>query len=185
VARWEAVVLQARTGLNAELQRWLGTSNTAANYRDEHVSWVRGELALAEGRPAEAATLLAQSVDRSRGRLDWTPVLVALQSLSSAVEASRGPQAALDVIVNNIYPADRLVYYWLGQSAWLDLQARRARLLRKLGRPTEAEVIETQLRKFLAYADPDMLIVKQLATTARRWAPPDPGDNLVGERLGA
>jgi hypothetical protein len=158
---WETIVLQARAGLDAEVRRSLAEPSPTYLRRDEYVSWARAELALAAGRPAEAAALLTTALESFRK--DYITRYLAVQTLSSALEASRGPEAALDAITNNLYPKDRLPYQYINMSAWLDLQTRRARLLRRLGRPAEAEPIEAELRKYLAYADPDLLIVKQLA----------------------
>lgn len=157
---WETTLLQARAGLDDEVWRWLAGRKGLAR-REELVSWVRGELALAAGRPAEAAALLTKALEAlPKGYLLR---LLTVQSLSSALEASRGPEAALGVIADNTPPIDRSpALTLLDGSAWLDLQARRARLLRRLGRPAEAEPIEAELRKYLAYADADLLMVRQL-----------------------
>jgi hypothetical protein len=160
VTWWETIVLQARAGLGAEVRRSLAEPNPRWLKRDEYVSWARGELALAAGRPAEAAALLTKALGGFSK--DYITRALAVQTLSSALEASRGPEAALDVIAENLYPKDRSPYQYINLSAWLDLQARRARLLRRLGRAAEAEPIEAELRKYLTYADADLLMLRQL-----------------------
>lgn len=160
---WEAVFMPARAGLGADVRQMLAQPAPSWLQEDHYVSWVRGELALAEGRPAEAATQLARAFDVFAS--SYITRFLGIQSLSAALETTRGPQAALEVIEKNLYPQGRSHWQYLNLSAWLDLQARRARLLREVGRPAEAESIEAELRKYLAYADPDMVIVKQLAKT--------------------
>lgn len=164
---WETTLLQARAGLDDEVRRWMAERSPAGlASREELVSWARGELALRAGHPAEAATLLTKALESlPKGYLLR---FATVQALSSALEASRGPEAALGAIADNSSPLDRSPdLTLLDGSAWLDLEARRARLLRRLGRPTEAEPIEAELRKYLAYADSDLLIVKQLAQHTR------------------
>jgi hypothetical protein len=90
-----------------------------------------------------------------------------VQTLVSALEASRGPQAALDAIVNDVAATDRFDRGYLRCPSWIGFQAQRARLLRRLGRVAEAESVEAELRKYLAFADSDMLIVRQLAKQRR------------------
>ena len=43
---------------------------------------------------------------------------------------------------------------------WLRIEAARARLARELGRQEEAARIEAELRKLLAHADPDHVILR-------------------------
>ena len=46
--------------------------------------------------------------------------------------------------------------------AWLTVELRRAQVYRQLGRVEEAEQIEAGLRKLLAHADPDHVILREL-----------------------
>jgi tetratricopeptide (TPR) repeat protein len=162
---WEVPLFQGRMGLAAEMRRSL--AKPLAAKREAYTWWMRGELALAEGRPAEAATLLAKTLaalppGNIRRGVRPAPML-AIQTLASALEATRGPQAALDAIARNIWPPDRTVtLQHMNASAWLELQARRARLLRRLGRPAEAKLVEDDLRKYLAYADADLVMLREL-----------------------
>jgi hypothetical protein len=45
---------------------------------------------------------------------------------------------------------------------WLNIQAKRAALLRQLGRSNEAETVEAELRQLLALADADHPVLAQL-----------------------
>jgi len=49
-----------------------------------------------------------------------------------------------------------------GKGQWYRIQLRLADLYRQLGRETEAEKIEAELRQLLVYADSDFWIVKEL-----------------------
>ncbi len=46
--------------------------------------------------------------------------------------------------------------------SWLTVELRRAQVYRQLGRVEEAEQIEAGLRKLLAHADPDHVILREL-----------------------
>jgi hypothetical protein len=91
--------------------------------------------------------------------------LCASESLARAYEATGNREAALGVLER----AARLkmaVIDTMDPGTWLAIQAKRADLLRALGRWSEAEPIEAELRRFLAVADADHPIVRQLARVA-------------------
>ena len=46
--------------------------------------------------------------------------------------------------------------------AWFTVELRRAQVYRQLGRVEEAEQIEARLRRLLAHADPDHVILRAL-----------------------
>jgi len=158
---WWNVLLLARVGLTGEARQALVSTKSwiVGNAEPGDLEFFRGEVALAERRPVEAAALLEQSLKHWAMSDPWR--WLAVQSLSNALEAQGDRLAALRVLERVEPAADRST--WVSGDVWLDLQARRARLLRSLGRPAEAEPIEANLRKLLVFADPDLLIVKQLA----------------------
>jgi tetratricopeptide (TPR) repeat protein len=157
---WESVFMPARAGLAADVRQSLANPEKWWLKAEAYVAWANGDLALAAGRPAEAAALLTTALARFPPRYITRHLLV--QSLVRALEESGRPEAALDIIVNNLQPNDRSPFHYLNLSAWLDLQASRARLLRRLGRFRQAESIEAELRRYLRYADADLLMVRQL-----------------------
>jgi hypothetical protein len=157
-----ALILEARVGLAREVRQSLAVPEPEWQDQHEYVLWAKGELALAQGHPVEAAPLLTKALDEIRNNQQSL-----VKAASVAVEASRGPEAALALIAQNMNQPDRTPGSW-NASDWVELQARRVHLLRRLGRNAEAEPIEAELRKYLSYADPDVLALRQLGTGKKK-----------------
>ena len=115
---------------------------------------VRGELARLEGHLGEAIPLLEQGLAKSGMPL-------ASDSLALAWLAQGEPSRAARVLdeAAQVLPVSSLT----GVSfAWLTVELRRAQVYRQLGRVVEAEQIEAGLRRLLAHADPDHVILREL-----------------------
>ncbi len=119
---------------------------------------VHGELARLEGRVGEAIPLLEQALAELQG--DSQFYLVS-DSLALAWLAQDEPSRAARVL-DEAAQASRCPCPWGGGFSWLTLELRRAQVYRQLGRVEEAEQIEAGLRKLLAHADPDHVILREL-----------------------
>ena len=114
---------------------------------------VRGELARLEGRVGDAIPLL----ELEQGQRSY----LASDSLALAWLAQGEPSRAARVLdeaaqVSPVSPGTEAGF------SWLTVELRRAQVYRQLGRVEEAEQIEAGLRKLLALADPDHVILREL-----------------------
>ena len=144
--------LLARAGGPDEAREALEAGKTGAG----SLTTVRGELARLEGRLGEAIPLLEEG-------LAELPVFdirfyLASDSLALAWLAQDEPSRAARVLdeAAQAFPRTGVA------SFWLPLELRRAQVYRQLGRVEEAEQIEARLRKLLAHADPDHVILREL-----------------------
>ena len=123
---------------------------------------LKGEVALSQGNIEEAIHLLTQATDdfRSGGNQE---LLISSDGLALALERHGQPQEALRVL-EDASQERFLEFAWNSPFGvfWLRIQAHLAKLYRELGRTQEASNIEHQLRRVLAYADPDHPILLQL-----------------------
>ncbi len=130
---------------------------------------VRGQVALTRGETVTAITLLEESLVAGHPgvpRSQDIPLLFfsGSESLARAWEQHGDVEEALRVL-EDASAARRRIY--LGHLSpkgiyWLQIEAARARLARKLGRQEEAARIEAELLKLLAHADPDHVILREL-----------------------
>jgi tetratricopeptide (TPR) repeat protein len=159
-AEYSTGVALARAGVVQESQRFI--ENYQKFLENIFVIHLKGEVALAEGRIEEAIHLLQQATDdfRHGGNHEF---LISSDGLALAFERHGEPQEALRVL-EDASPARRLEFAWESPFGmfWLRIQAHLAQLYRHTGRTEEARKIEGQLRKILAYADPDHPILLQL-----------------------
>ena len=159
-AEYSTGVALARAGVVQESQRFI--ENYQKFLENIFVIHLKGEVALAEGRIEEAIHLLQQATDdfRHGGNHEF---LISSDGLALAFERHGEPQEALRVL-EDASPARRLEFAWESPFGvfWLRIQAHLAQLYRQTGRTEEARKIEGQLRKILAYADPDHPILLQL-----------------------
>ena len=133
---------------------------------------LRGELALAEGRAAQAIALLEAALPREQP-FGATSYFLGSEALAAAWQQQGNAERALRVLEeasqqrNRTYPASG--------SAWMGVQLRRVRLYRELGREAEAAEIESGLRKGLARADPDFWALRRLDALRELTAGASPG----------
>ncbi len=114
---------------------------------------VRGELARLEGRVGEAIALLEQAdAERPLGLLPSDSLALAWLAQGEPSRAAR----VLDEAAQAFPPVMRVGF------SWLTVELRRAQVYRRLGRVVEADQIEARLRKLLAHADPDHVILREL-----------------------
>ena len=130
---------------------------------------VRGELARLERRVGEAILLLEQALAERSGSVFY----LASDSLALAWLAQDEPSRAARVLDEAAQvspsPSFDLVTQSLEEGfAWLTVELRRAQVYRQLGRVEEAEEIEASLRKLLAHADPDHVILRELKRLSSR-----------------
>ena len=86
------------------------------------------------------------------------------ESLARAWEQQGNFQKAIGVL-EEVHPFKTRYLFPGGAPGWMKTQLRLAQLYRKVGREQEAREIEAELRKLLAYADPDYPILRQLQRT--------------------
>jgi tetratricopeptide (TPR) repeat protein len=121
----------------------------------------QGKLALAEGRTAEALSLLQETVAAMRRSTRNAPIFYyyGAEALAQAWEERGDLGNATRVLEDASAQKDKGVG---GKMAWMAVQLRLARLYRKLGREADAREIEHELRRLLVYSDPDYWILLQL-----------------------
>ncbi|MGH9863478.1 MAG: hypothetical protein ACRD35_08650, partial [Candidatus Acidiferrales bacterium] len=150
-----AAIFCARAGLSAEAEasmRW--HENRPA------IGVLRGELALARGQRTEAEAWLRKAFEATRA-LHRTDFVYAVDSFARALEERGEWEAALQVLEEGTRRKEKIALI-LGARQWINWESRRAQVLRKLGRNAEARPIEAELRRLLAYADPDHPLLAQL-----------------------
>ena len=133
-----------------------------ATLRVEQDPFIRGEVALSQGRFAEATTLLQQAFDDNYSKHSPMAHWIA-DGLVTTLEHSGNTQKALEVLEKT-----SRTRMWVSLLAhpygafWMRDQARLSDYYHRLGREPEARKIDDQLRKLLAVADRDDPILRQL-----------------------
>ena len=122
---------------------------------------MKGELALAEGRPREALPLL-QNVLAAGPEPGGTMYFVAASGLASVWPELGEPAGALAALEEASQQKRRSHPY--ARESWMRVQLDLASLYRELGRASDAQRLEDELRALLVYADPDFWLVRELAT---------------------
>jgi hypothetical protein len=132
-----------------------GTGETPAGL------WARGEIALARGRIAEAATLLTSAWRRMPP--GSVPAMEAAGSAAEALDRGGDLAAAATELEAATAVSGRL-YQGVGSTiqGWVQARAQLMRIYRRLSRHDAAERIEAELAALLVAADPDMAIVREL-----------------------
>lgn len=112
----------------------------------------RGELELARGNTAEAIPQLEMATESLR---PWPTsfYFLGIEALANALERQGNLQKSLEIMEEASRHKLEAVFWGPAPYFWLKLQLQRARLYRKLGRPAEAEVVESGLLSLLALAD--------------------------------
>ena len=123
---------------------------------------VEGEIASAQGRTTEAIAPLEEAVPLVRWNSSWH-FFIGSGSLADAYERQGDLQKAIQVL-EVASQAKSIAYENAGSTGhlWLKVQWRLSQLYRKLGHNQEAERVEAELLKILAYADEDHPILLQL-----------------------
>jgi tetratricopeptide (TPR) repeat protein len=142
------------------LDRWTKSLDAA------DASLASGQVALMQGRTAEARRLLQESIDLREDR-SGTPALLALVGIAQALRLSGDvPQAihTLEEASRNRYPS----CLWPTASAhlWVQLRTALGQLYRQVDRHADAIEVETQLRTLLAVADDDHPVLARLRRDA-------------------
>ncbi|MDA2914237.1 tetratricopeptide repeat protein [Acidobacteriia bacterium AH_259_A11_L15] len=154
--------LFARTGLFAEAERAIAYMEEK-NRPEVAIAAVRGELALARGQTAQAIPLLQKGLEVAPNFF-FGPSLTAAESLADIWERQGDLPRAIQVLETASQEKKRAFF---GGDAydWMRVQMGLAQLYRKVGREQDAQKIEAELRKLLAYADPDHALLRQLQAT--------------------
>jgi hypothetical protein len=129
---------------------------------------LRGQLALMQGRPADAIRLLKESIG-SREDRHGAPALSASLGIARAFQRSGDVEQAVHVLEEasqNRYTG----CLWPAANAylWVQLRYDLAELYRRVGRDTDADAIGSQLRTVLALADEDHLVKARVGRDAVR-----------------
>jgi serine/threonine protein kinase/Tfp pilus assembly protein PilF len=156
----------ARAGFPDEAQKLVSKRKKEPASKDVNVQifmrTVEGEIALSRGRTAEAVSLLEKSVPAVRWNSS-TAFFIDSVSLAEALERQGDLQKAVQVL-ESASQAKPIAYDAIGSTGqyWLTVQWRLAQVYRKLGRIDDAQKIEAELSRMLAYADPEHPILLQL-----------------------
>ncbi|MGI8784392.1 MAG: winged helix-turn-helix domain-containing protein [Acidobacteriota bacterium] len=121
---------------------------------------LEGELALARGRADEAIPLLRQGLQLAcRG---WPTFFLGSQSLARVLEERGSRSEAIRVLEEAAGERNAAAFRW-GGIEWMHTQLQLAQLYQKLGRIEESKKIKSELKKLLAYADPDYGLLRQIS----------------------
>jgi len=129
------------------------------------VDAARGELALARGQRAEGLRLLQKGFASLRTNRS-VRFFNAAEGLARALELQGDLEGAVRILEETSQQRGLAVMFG-PIPMWNRLRHDQARLYRRLGREPEAERIEDELRKLLAYADDDHAIARELRATAK------------------
>ncbi len=135
------------------LGRWMKSLDTA------DATLARGQVALMQGRTAEARRLLRQSIDLREDRFG-TPALSALVGIARALRLTGDvPQAihTLEEATRNRYPS--CLWPTANAHLWVQLRAALGQLYRQVDRQADALAVETHLRTLLEIADDEHPLV--------------------------
>ena len=159
-------LLLARGGFTGEslklLSEWKRSAGAIIESDRIFMRVVEGEIALSLGRRTEAISLLEEAVPATRWNSSATFFTESV-SLAEALERQGDLQKAVEVF-ERASRQKGIAYENSGSTGryWLKLQSRLAQLYRKLGRDPEAEKVEAELSKILAYADKEHPILLQM-----------------------
>ncbi len=146
----------ARAGLHSESQEAISRL-AKRGARPHDLQYARGELALAQGRTEEALALLRSAYEAALQHREWRMLAIA-EAYARALERKGDLPTAIRVMEQgwDLRPGWRLYSNTVPHKNQLRL------LYRKAGRVMEAQKIEAQLRKLLAYADEDHPVLRDL-----------------------
>jgi hypothetical protein len=155
-----SVPLLIRAGFLAEAQALI--TNPALK-EEAFLRVYEGEIALARGYRAHAVPLLQQGISSVQACCMWEGFYSGSESLAVTYEQQGDLLAALGVLERACSEDE------LGGEAgsisrvfWLRDKAHLARLYRRLGRTKDAQKVEAELARLLAYADEDHPILRQM-----------------------
>lgn len=164
------VVMLARAGLlsaaKSRAAKWLSYTPTPPRSLlwDGTTLPMRGELALREGRTAEAISLLQQGM-----RAEWagSPLyFLGAEALAEAWLKQQEPNQAISALEHALQQKGGAAFGGNGGS-WLHAAWELAKLYPPVRRVSDAERVEAELRRLLTHADPDHPIVVGLQRNAR------------------
>lgn len=162
--------LMIRSGLVAAAEKQIATREKE-HFSNHHLPSLLGELALAQGKRAEAIRLLEEGnlLLQQSGSAGY---FLATESLADALQQKGDMDRALDVL--QVAAQQNVRTFVMPRPAgyfWLRTAAKLARFYRMAGRVADAEKIETELRGLLAFADPDHAILVSLRQTQSQQTP--------------
>jgi len=132
---------------------------------------IEGEIALSRGRTTEAISLLQEAVSDVRSNSS-SYFFIESESLADALERHGDLQKSVPAL-ERASQQKAIAYENEGSTGqyWLKVQWRLAQFYRKLGRTEDAQKLEAELLKTLAYADPEHPLLLKLtqARTINNW----------------
>ncbi len=164
----ETAILFARAGLpaRAEALTFAIKKQYAGNaWMESGVKIARGEVALARGQTAQAVAPLREGLQALAGN-PGESYFLGSESLALAWEQQGNLQEARNALEE---ASRRKIFVDRGSAlSYLRIRFRLAQVYRKLGLEKEARAVEAELRKLLAYADPDFPLLAQLREPKER-----------------
>jgi tetratricopeptide (TPR) repeat protein len=154
-----ARMLLARSGHIAEAESGL---NLRSLSNPGYSKILRGQIALARKRTAEAIPLLEEAIPLLR---PWgtAAFFLASEALATAWEQQGNLTRAVQVLEAASREKQRAVSSGYNASQfWMWNQMHMAKLLRKVGRAKEARLVDDELKSLLAIADADHIILIEL-----------------------
>ena len=160
----------AQAGYPAEAEQYLEQLPEAFDLEPGFVLGARGSIHFAGQRYEDAVALLEEALPFLRYESYLVPYFAVVRTLSQAWEALGQPQRGLPVLEEAARLKPRVLS---GRSYWMESQLRLAEIYHIVGRDKEALVIETEVRRYCAYADPDFPVLRGLEEDARVISAPN------------
>jgi tetratricopeptide (TPR) repeat protein len=159
---WEAIaILQARAGLTSEARRFVkAVQGQDERPRSHNVS---GEIALEQGNLDDAIAELEKGASLAPEWNRQAPgFFLGSESLAAALQKKGDAKLALQVLERASQRKFQAIINNNSGAYWLRARLALARLYRLAGRVEDAQVVQAELRKLLARADPDHPILLEL-----------------------
>lgn len=151
-----------RTGQAGSAQRVLAMNEGKPAIQSGLLQALRGEVAMARGRTAEAIYELKKSQESS-DIFGMASLFLGAESLASVLARQGDEEGAVRVLERASRQKRPAVFLWLTNGGfWTRNQLLLAKQYRRVGRVAEADRIEAELTNLLAVADSDHPIVVEL-----------------------
>jgi len=130
-----------------------------SSLNDTEATWmsaVRGQLALAEGRPSEAVAHFERAIEldtRQGLGTRYADTLTAIDGLASAWHAQGNVSTAVSLLEERLGRKGETVLNASSGYTWISARAHLAELYRRSDRERDARAVEAQLLKLLTVAD--------------------------------
>jgi tetratricopeptide (TPR) repeat protein len=153
----------ARAGMIRQAQEAISKCESQHAF-ENFMPTIKGQLALARGQTNQGIALLEQGDEKleDAGQSGSPASILGVESLAHALENEDENERAVSTLERESARKPRMYGPKLSFVLWLKTEMQLARLYQKLGREKDAERVDDELRKLLAYADSDNPMLLEL-----------------------